>query len=29
VQVAGVAVRPGDWIYADLDGVLVAGEKLG
>jgi regulator of ribonuclease activity A len=28
VQVAGVAVRPGDWIYADVDGVLVAGEKL-
>jgi len=28
VQVAGVAVRPGDWIYADADGVLVAGEKL-
>ena len=28
VQVAGVGVRPGDWIYADVDGVLVAGQKL-
>lgn len=28
VQVAGVAVRPGDWIYADADGVLVARQKL-
>lgn len=28
VQVAGVAVHPGDWIYADLDGVLVAKHKL-
>lgn len=28
VTVAGVAVHPGDWIYADADGVLVAREKL-
>jgi regulator of ribonuclease activity A len=28
VTVAGVAVRPGDWLYADLDGVLVATQKL-
>ncbi|KQV46117.1 MULTISPECIES: ribonuclease E activity regulator RraA [unclassified Duganella] len=28
VQVAGVAIQPGDWIYADLDGVLVARQKL-
>ena len=28
VIVAGVAVRPGDWIYADVDGVLVARGKL-
>jgi regulator of ribonuclease activity A len=28
LQVAGVAVLPGDWIYADGDGVLVAQRKL-
>lgn len=28
VSIAGVAVHPGDWIYADADGVLVAREKL-
>lgn len=28
VHIAGVAIRPGDWIYADADGVLVAAEKL-
>lgn len=28
VMIAGVAVSPGDWIYADEDGVLVASEKL-
>lgn len=28
VMIAGVAVHPGDWIYADEDGVLVAAEKL-
>jgi regulator of ribonuclease activity A len=28
VSIAGVTVRPGQWIYADADGVLVAAEKL-
>ncbi|MFC5473692.1 ribonuclease E activity regulator RraA [Paraherbaspirillum soli] len=28
VSIGGVAVAPGDWIYADADGVLVAREKL-
>ena len=28
VTIAGVAVRPGDWVYADADGVLVARTKL-
>lgn len=28
VSIAGVAVAPGNWIYADADGVLVAQEKL-
>lgn len=28
VQMAGVVVRPGDWIYADDDGVLVAAQAL-
>lgn len=28
VLIAGVAVKPGNWIYADADGVLVAAEKL-
>lgn len=28
VSIAGVVVRPGNWIYADADGVLVASEKL-
>ncbi len=28
VTVSGVIVHPGDWIYADLDGVLVSREKL-
>jgi regulator of ribonuclease activity A len=28
VMIAGVAMRPGDTIYADADGVLVAREKL-
>lgn len=29
VTVAGVRVRPGDWVYADEDGVLVAPTQLG
>lgn len=28
VSIAGITVRPGYWIYADSDGVLVATEKL-
>lgn len=28
VNFAGVTVSPGDWIYADRDGVLVAAEEL-
>lgn len=28
VTVSGVIVHPGDWIYADLDGVLVSRDKL-
>lgn len=28
VSIAGITVRPGYWIYADADGVLVATEKL-
>lgn len=28
VTIAGVAVNPGDWIYADADGVLVSTQKL-
>jgi regulator of ribonuclease activity A len=28
VTVAGVVVRPGDWIYADADGIVVAQEQL-
>lgn len=28
VAIGGVAVSPGDWIYADADGILVAQQKL-
>jgi regulator of ribonuclease activity A len=28
VVVAGVAVNPGDWVYADADGILIAQQKL-
>ena len=28
VVVAGIAVQPGDWIYADADGVLFSQQKL-
>lgn len=28
VQVQGVWIRPGDWLYADADGVLVSGRPL-
>jgi regulator of ribonuclease activity A len=29
VQLQGVWVMPGDWLYADEDGILVAGRALG
>lgn len=28
VQIAGVSVRPGDWLYADADGVVVSAAPL-
>jgi len=28
VQLAGVTVRPGDWVYADADGVVVADRAI-
>lgn len=28
VSIAGVTVKPGDWIYADADGVLVSATRL-
>jgi regulator of RNase E activity RraA len=28
VTIAGVTVEPGDWVYADKDGVLVSKEEL-
>lgn len=28
LQIAGLAVRPGDWLYADVDGVIVADTTL-
>lgn len=28
VDVAGVTVRPGDWVYADADGILIARSTL-
>ena len=28
VTIAGVIVHPGDWIYADVDGVLISRERL-
>jgi regulator of ribonuclease activity A len=28
ISIAGIAVNPGDWIYADADGVLVSAQKL-
>ena len=27
-QIQGVWVRPGDWIYADADGVVLGAQKL-
>jgi len=28
VDMAGVTVRPGNWCYADADGILVSDKKL-
>jgi regulator of ribonuclease activity A len=28
IDVGGVAISPGDWLYADADGVLIAQQKL-
>ena len=28
VQIQGVVVRPGDWLYADEDGMVVAAQTL-
>eukprot|EP00775_Hariotina_reticulata_P008456 gene8456-8640_t len=28
VTIAGVTVSPGDWVYADKDGILVSKEEL-
>ena len=28
VHIAGATIKPGDWIYADKDGVLVGPEEL-
>ncbi|HEX8605163.1 MAG TPA: ribonuclease E activity regulator RraA [Pseudoduganella sp.] len=28
VQIAGVPVNPGDWLYADADGIVVAQQRL-
>jgi regulator of ribonuclease activity A len=27
VSFAGVTVKPGDWVYADMDGVIVGGKE--
>ena len=29
VQIQGAWVRPGDWLYADADGVIVSDRALG
>lgn len=29
VHIAGVAVAPGDWVYADADGILISATELG
>jgi regulator of ribonuclease activity A len=28
VSISGVSICPGDWIYADADGVLVSQQEL-
>ena len=28
VRFAGVTFRPGDWLYADLDGIIVSAREL-
>jgi regulator of ribonuclease activity A len=29
VQIQGVWVNPGDWLYADADGMVVSASRLG
>jgi len=29
VRFAGLTIQPGDWLYADGDGIVVSAEKLG
>jgi regulator of ribonuclease activity A len=28
IEIGGVAVNPGDWVYADADGIVIAQQKL-
>ena len=28
ITISGVIVHPGEWIYADVDGVLISRERL-
>ncbi len=28
IQIAGVRVRPGDWLYADADGIVVSAAAI-
>ena len=28
ITIAGVVIKPGNWIYADTDGILVAEDEL-
>ena len=28
VNFGGIVIRPGEWLYADLDGVIVSEKKL-
>ena len=29
LEIAGIAVRPGQWLYADADGVVISDGALG